>query len=306
MPLIECIPNFSEGRDPEVIAAIRDAIADVAGVLLLDVSSDADHNRTVITFAGEPDVVAAAAFAGIAQAATRIDLSSHDGVHPRVGAADVVPFVPLRDATPADCAQIARDVGQRVGTELNLPVYLYEAAATRPERVNLADVRRPRYEGLRDLIDHDPAWQPDYGPAQIGPAGAVVIGARQPLIAFNAYLNTDDVTIAQQIALAIRTSGGGLPHLKALGLMVNGQAQVSMNVIDFRQTGLHAIMQAVDTEAAKHSVLVTHTELVGLIPQAALVDAALASLRLPQATRTLILEERMGNMTGDFRPIQFE
>ena len=304
--MIECIPNFSEGRDTAKINAIRDAITQVNGVHLLDVSSDADHNRTVITFVGDAAAVQEAAFAGIRTAATCIDLNQHDGVHPRLGAADVVPFVPLRDASIADCVTIAKALGERVGTALNLPVYLYEEAATRPQRINLADVRRPRYEGLRDLITQDSQWQPDYGPAHIGKAGAVVIGARQPLIAFNAYLNTNDVQIAQAIALKIRTSSGGFPHLKALGLLVDGQAQVSMNVIDYRQTGLHAIMQAIHTEAAAHHVAVTHTELVGLIPQAALIDAALVALQLPEATRTLILEQRIGNMTGDFRQIPFE
>lgn len=304
--LIECIPNFSEGRDARVIDAIAAAIRAVDGVTLLDVSADHDHNRAVMTFVGDAPAVEQAAFAGIAVAAERIDLTAHHGEHPRIGAADVVPFVPLRGATMADCVGVARRLGARVGAELGLPVYLYEEAATRPERRNLADVRRPRYEGLRECIADDPAWVPDYGAARMGKAGAVAIGARPPLIAFNVYLDTDDASIAQAIAEKIRASGGGLPALKALGLRVAGQAQVSMNVIDFRRTGLHAIMQAIHAEAAAHGVRVTHSEIVGLVPRRALLSAALESLQLPPETHALILEERIGNMMGDFQEIGFE
>jgi glutamate formiminotransferase len=303
---IECVPNFSEGRRQDVIDAIVNAIATTPDVILLDVSSDADHNRTVVTFMGEPSVVVEGAFNGIQEAKKHIDLNQHLGEHPRIGAADVVPFIPLRSATIADCVQAAQNLGLRVGTELELPVYLYESAATRPERRNLADVRRLRFEGLKAAITTDADWTPDYGPAQMGGAGAVAIGARQPLIAFNAYLNTDDVEIAQAIAVAIRESGGGLPYVKALGLFVNGQAQVSINVIDFRQTGLLPIVQAVQAEAEKHGVTITHTELVGLMPRRALIDTALLALGLPTSTHDLILEDRIGNMTGDFREIVFE
>ena len=242
MTLIECIPNFSEGRRPDVIQAIQSAIAD-GGASVLDVSSDADHNRTVVTVAGTPEQVEESAYRGIQTAAQHIDLAQHDGVHPRIGATDVVPFVPLEDATMADCVQIARQLGQRVGETLSLPVYLYEKAARQINRTNLADIRRGNYEGLQSRINNDPDMQPDYGPTTVGPAGAVVIGARGPLIAFNAYLDTDDVQIARQIARAVRTSSGGLPHLKALGLLVDGRTQVSMNVIDYRQTSLHTILE---------------------------------------------------------------
>ncbi len=301
---VECVPNFSEGRRSEVIQALREAIESVP-VALLDVSSDPDHNRTVITFAGEPEAVAEAMFRGARAAAQHIDLTRHAGVHPRMGAVDVIPFVPLREISLAACARLARDFGRRVGDELGIPVYLYEAAALRPDRVNLADVRRGGYEALQTEIS-TPARAPDFGPARLGAAGAVAVGARGPLIAFNAYLDTDDVNIAQAIALAIRASGGGLPNLKALGLRVGGRAQVSMNVIDFRQTSLFAIMEALRLEAHRHGVSIIHTELVGLVPQAALLDYALAGLQLPPETRSRVLEQRLGSVTGDFREVMFE
>lgn len=304
-PLIECVPNFSEGRRPEVIAALVAAV-ESAGVHLLDVSSDADHNRTIITFAGAPSSVLEAAFRTVAAAAAHIDLESHQGEHPRIGAADVVPLIPLRGISLEACAGLAHQLGGRIGAELALPVYYYEAAATRPERVNLADVRRGGYEALKQDIGSNPARLPDAGPAAVGPAGAVLVGARGPLIAFNAYLDTADVEIARQIAVAIRTSGGGLPHLKALGLLVNGRAQVSMNVIDFRQTSLLTIMDRLRAEAAKRGVRVVETELVGLVPQAALVNTALEALQLPSETRHRMLENRLGIVMGDYREILFE
>lgn len=304
MAQVECVPNFSEGRRADVIAALVSAIESMP-VALLDVSSDPDHNRTVVTFAGEPQEVAEAMFRGARAAVERIDLSTHAGVHPRMGAVDVIPFVPLRDMSLAKCAALARDFGRRVGAELRIPVYLYEAAALRPGRVNLADVRRGGYEALLAEIA-TPARQPDFGPARMGGAGAVAVGARGPLIAFNAFLDTDDVELAQSIALAIRESGGGLRNLKALGLLVDGRAQVSMNVIDFRQTSLFTIMETLRAEARRQGAAVTETELVGLIPQAALLDYALESLQLPLGTRSRILEHRLGVVTGDFREVMFE
>ncbi len=304
MALVECVPNFSDGQHADVIAALVAAVKSTPADLL-DVSSDPDHNRTVITVSGEPEVVAEAIFRAAKVAVERIDLEQHQGVHPRMGAVDVIPFVPLRELSLEACAALARAFGQRVGDELGIPVYLYQAAATRPERVNLADVRRGGYEFLKTAIT-TPERTPDFGPARIGSAGAVAIGARGPLIAFNAYLNTHDVTIAQEIALAIRQSGGGLPYLKALGLLVGGRAQVSMNVIDFRQTSLFTIMEALRAEAAKYGVAVTRTELVGLIPQNALIDAALAALQLDPQVRERILEQRLGAASGDFREVKFE
>ena len=304
--LVECIPNFSEGRDTAKIDRIVNAAQSVAGVHVLDRSSDADHNRTVLTFIGAPDAVREAAFQSIKQAAELIDLDHHSGQHPRIGAADVVPFVPLRNVTMTQCVHIAEQLGERVGHELELPVYLYGRAARMPPRANLAEVRRLPYEILRTAIQSDPSRRPDFGPSRLRPAGAVAIGARGPLIAFNAYLDTDDVRIAQAIARTVRESGGGLTYLKALGLLVNGQAQVSMNVIDYRQTGLHLILETVRAEASKHGTVVTHTELVGLVPRVALIGAALAYLGLPPDADKLTLETRIGLATGDFRDLPFE
>ncbi len=304
MPLVECVPNFSEGRRAEVITALVDAVQSVP-VALLDVNSDPDHNRSVITFAGEPEPVAEAMLLAARVAVERIDLEAHRGVHPRIGAVDVIPFVPLRDCSLHECAALARTFGRRLADELDLPVYLYEAAALRPERVNLADVRRGGYELLKTAIT-TPERQPDFGPARIGRAGATAVGARDPLIAFNAYLNTDDVTVAQAIALAIRASGGGLPYLKALGLLVDGRAQVSMNITDYRKTSLATIMDRLREEAARQGVAIAETELIGLIPQAALIDTALASLQLPARTRDQVLERRLGAATGDYCEVTFE
>ena len=292
-PLVECVPNFSEGRRPEVIARIVDSIRAVPGVAVLDQSSDADHNRSVVTFAGPPDAVEAAAFEAIATAATLIDLDQHQGAHPRLGATDVVPFIPLRGVTMDDCVAIAQRLGERVGRELSIPVYLYESAATRPDRENLATVRKGEYEGLKDAIGTDPDRAPDFGPAALGPAGATVIGARPFLIAFNVYLNTADVEIASKIAKAIRHSGGGLRYVKALGLLVDGQAQVSMNLTDFRRTPIARVVELIRSEASRYGVMPTHSELVGLIPEDALIDAAQWYLQLDLFTPDQILERQL-------------
>ena len=289
-PLIECVPNFSEGRRPEVVAQIVAAIASVGDVDVLAHESDADHNRSVVTFVGPPAAVVEAAFRGIERAAELIDLNAHQGQHPRIGAADVVPFIPLAGATLADCAQLARELGQRVGEELGLPVYLYEAAATRPERLNLADVRRGGYEALRDNITSDPDRAPDFGPARVGPAGAVAIGARDFLVAFNAYLTTDSVQIAQAVAMAVRHSSGGLRGVKALGLLVQGQAQVSMNLTDVTHTPIHRALELVRLEASRHGVTVARCELIGMVPQAALVDSAGWYLQLDDFGPERVLE----------------
>lgn len=290
--LVECIPNFSEARRPEVVEEIVQAISAVAGVAILDRHSDLDHNRTVITLAGSPEAVEEAAFQSIRTAAALIDLDQHTGQHPRLGAADVVPFVPIRDIGMAECVELARRVGKRVGEELQLPVYLYEEAATRPERKNLEDVRRGEYEALKEEIGKD-ARRPDFGPARVGPAGAVIIGARQPLIAFNVYLASNDVTIAQKIARAIRYSSGGLRYVKALGLLVDGRAQVSMNLTNFRQTPIARVVEMVRREAARYGVGVQSSELVGLIPQEALIDAATWHLQLDHLEAGQILEQRL-------------
>ncbi|HEY65400.1 MAG TPA: glutamate formimidoyltransferase [Caldilineae bacterium] len=292
-PIVECVPNFSEGRRPEVIQAIRDAIAAVPGVRILDIHSDVDHNRSVITFAGAPEPVLEAAFQGIATAARLIDMEQHRGEHPRLGAADVVPFIPIRGVTMDDCVALARRLGQRVGEELGIPVYLYEAAATRPDRVNLADVRRGEYERLKEEIVTNPDRAPDFGPCRVGSAGACIIGARQPLIAFNIYLNTDDVSIAKAIARAVRHSSGGLRYVKALGVKVGGLAQVTMNLTDFRHTPLHRVVEMVRREAMRYGVTIRRSELVGLIPQQAILDAAAWYLQLDDLTPDRILENRL-------------
>ncbi len=281
-PLVECIPNFSEGRRPDVVEAILAAITSVDGVVLLDHHSDPDHNRTVVTFVGPPAAVEEAAFQGIAKAAELIDLNHHTGEHPRIGATDVVPFVPISGVTMTDCIEIARRLGKRVGSELGIPVYLYEKAATRPERENLENIRRGQYEALKEEIGINPARDPDFGPKRVGPAGATVIGARDPLIAFNVYLTTDDVSIAKKIARAVRHSSGGLRYVKALGLLVEGQAQVSMNLTNYRKTPIARVVELIRREAARYGVAVHHSELVGLTPEAALVNAARWYLQLDQ------------------------
>jgi glutamate formiminotransferase len=292
-PLIECVPNFSEGRRREVVDGIVAAIGAVAGVNVLDVELDSDHNRSVVTFVGAPDSVVEAAFRGTAEAARRIDLDQHQGEHPRIGATDVVPFVPIRGATLDDCAELARQLGRRVGDELQIPVYLYEAAAARPERRNLADVRRGEYEGLKQSLGCDPARAPDFGPSRLGSAGATAIGARPPLIAYNIYLNTADANVAKQVARAIRHSNGGLRYCKALGLLVGGRAQVSINMTDYRSTSLPRVFELVRAEAERFGATPTESEVVGLVPEDALLDAAEHYLRLNRFSRNQILERRL-------------
>lgn len=292
-PLIECIPNFSEARRPEVVQAIVDAITSVPEILLLDRSSDNDHNRTVVTFAGPPPAVEEAAFRAIQKAAELIDLNQHTGSHPRIGATDVVPFVPLAGVEMAECVQLARRLGERVGRELGIPVYLYEEAATRPDRVNLEDIRRGQYEGLKVEIETNPERKPDFGPARLGPAGATVIGARHPLIAYNVYLTTDDVSIAKKIAKAVRHSSGGFRYVKALGMLVDGRAQVSMNLTNFRGTPVYRVVETIRREAARYGVSIHHSELVGLIPGEALLDAAAWYLQLDDFSPDQVLENRL-------------
>jgi glutamate formiminotransferase len=298
-PLIECVPNFSEGRRREVVDAIVAAIGSVRGVHVLDTSLDADHNRSVVTFAGPPAGVVEAAFRATAVAAQAIDLDLHRGVHPRIGAADVIPFVPLANATLADCVVLARQLGRNIGEELQIPVYLYEAAATRPERRNLADVRRGEYEGLKQSLGVDPDRQPDFGPARLGPAGATAVGARPPLIAYNIYLNTGDVDVARKIAKALRHSNGGLRYCKALGLLVGGRAQVSINMTDYRATPLQRMWELVRAEAERYGAAPVESEVVGLIPQDALLDAAEHYLRLNRFSRDQVLERRLAAVLAE-------
>ncbi len=292
-PIVECIANYSEARRPANVQAIADSISAISGVRILDQHSDQDHNRTVITFAGSPAAVEEAAFRSIAKAAELINLDEHKGEHPRIGATDVVPFVPISGITLQDCVAIAQRLGQRVAAELSIPVYLYEEAATRPERQNLENIRRGQYEGLKEAVHTDPERTPDYGPARLGTAGATVIGARQPLIAYNVYLNTDDLEIAKQIARAVRYSSGGLRYVKALGMLVDGRAQVSVNLTNYRGTPVARVVEMIRQEATRYGVVIHHSELVGLIPQEALVDAARWYLQLDQFEPDQILETRL-------------
>jgi len=300
MKLVECVPNFSEGRRPEVIAAIRDAIAAVEGVSVLDVSSDTSHNRSVITFVAPVATAVDAAFAGIRAAAERIDLCKHTGEHPRIGATDVVPFIPLEGSTMEDCIALARQLGERVGSELKIPVYLYERAATTPERENLADVRRGEFEGLREELGKNPARNPDFGPAHIhSTCGAIAIGARPFLVAYNVYLGpASNLQIAKNVAKAVRGSSGGFKYVKGLGLEVDGQAQVSMNLVDTEKTPLHTAFDFVKMRAETEGAKVTWSEIVGLVPERVLFDAAASHLQLRQFTPKQVLERQVREVTS--------
>ncbi|HEY8852657.1 MAG TPA: glutamate formimidoyltransferase [Gemmatimonadaceae bacterium] len=300
MKLVECVPNFSEGRRPEVIAAIRDAIAAVEGVSVLDVSSDTSHNRSVITFVAPVETAVDAALAGIRVAAERIDLCKHTGEHPRIGATDVVPFIPLDGSTMEDCIALARQLGERVGSELRIPVYLYERAATTPARENLADVRRGEFEGLREELGKNPARNPDFGPSQIHPTcGAIAIGARPFLVAYNVYLGpASNLQIAKNVAKAVRGSSGGFKYVKGLGLEVDGQAQVSMNLVDTEKTPLHTAFDFVKMRAEAEGAKVTWSEIVGLVPERVLFDAAASHLQLRQFTPRQVLERQVREVTS--------
>jgi len=296
MKIVECVPNFSEGRNKKVIQELIAAIQKGGKVKLLDWEADADHNRSVITFAGEPEESLNAAYAGIARAAELIDMEKHKGEHPRLGATDVVPFVPISEMSLEDAVDLAGRLGKRVGEELKIPVYLYEAAATRPERRNLAEVRKGEYEGLKAELGTNPGRRPDFGPEKLHPkAGAVVIGARMPLIAYNVYLNSEDVSIAKQIAKTIREASGGLPCVKALGFEIKArkQVQVSMNLTNYVKTPVHVAFEAVRKEAEKLGVRVVSSEIVGLVPQAALNSAASSFLMLENFSENQILEEKL-------------
>lgn len=289
--IAECIPNFSEGRDGATVEAIRLAVASTPGVLLLKAERDPDHNRAVITFAGAPEAVLEGAFQGIRRAVERIDLSVHSGVHPRIGVADVVPFVPVENLTLADCVALAHRLGERVWSELALPVYFYEAAALRPECVPLENVRRPGFVQ---------STAPDLGGPQLHrTAGACVIGARRFLIAFNVNLESGDVSLAREIARKIRASSGGLPFVKAIGVRLEsrGIAQVSINLTDFEQTPLHIVLERVKAEAAAAGVRIRGTEIIGLIPKKAIEMAAGYYLQVQDYTAGHILENRLLEMS---------
>jgi glutamate formiminotransferase/formiminotetrahydrofolate cyclodeaminase len=296
MKLVECVPNFSEGRRPDVVAAIRGAIAAVESVAMLDVSSDASHNRTVITFVVSVEHAVDAAFAGIRAARERIDLNAHSGEHPRMGATDVVPFVPLEGSTMEDCIVLARQLGERVGNELEIPVFLYERAATRPDRENLADIRRGEFEGIRDEMKAGAENRvPDFGPLAIHPtAGAVAIGARPFLVAYNVYLGpASNLQVAKNVAKAVRGSSGGLRYVKGLGLEVDGQAQVSMNLVDTEKTPLYRAFDTVRMEAEAQGVSPTWSEIVGLVPERALFETAARHIQLRDFKPEMVLENKV-------------
>ena len=294
--IVECVPNFSEGRNQTTVRALVNAVESVPGVWLLDQTMDRDHHRSVLSFAGEPDAVAEAAFRAIRVATDLIDLRKHKGVHPRVGATDVVPFVPVRGATMQDCIHLAKRLGQRVGTELEIPVFLYEQAAMHRDHAPLESVRRGGLQGLAFRMASDPDWTPDFGPPHIHKtAGAMVIGARPPLIAFNVNLRSTDLALARSIAKDIRQSNGGLPHLKAIGVELASRqlVQVAMNLTDYIITPIHVAFEAVRTRAAEQGVAVAGSEVIGLVPRAALVQAAAHSLALEQFDSTQVLETRL-------------
>lgn len=300
-PLVECVPNFSEGRDPAVVDAIAAAIGAHPGVLLLDREMDSDHHRSVLTFAAPPGIIVEAAVAGVARAAQLIDLNLHQGVHPRLGACDVLPFVPLQGVTLDECVRLAEQAAEAVWQRLGIPVYLYEAAARRPERARLENIRRGQFEALREAVLRDPDRRPDIGGPELHPtAGALIAGARPFLIAWNVNLNTPDVAVAQRIARRIRASSGGFPCVKALGLPLESRnlAQVSMNLTNFEVTSVHTVFEAVKAEAARDGVTIAGTEIIGLIPKAALECAAGHFLQIEGFRPSMILENRVAEVSA--------
>ncbi len=295
---IECVPNFSEGRDASIVDAVVAAMSGVAGAWVLDRHTDEDHNRSVITLAGEPAAVAEAALRGVGKATELIDVTRHSGVHPRIGATDVVPFVPIEGCTLEQCATLARRVGREIWERYRIPVYFYEAAATRSERRNLEHIRQGQFEGLREDALRDRTRAPDIGgPAMHATAGAVAVGARKFLIAYNIFLNTTDVSIARDIAKTIRSSNGGLPFVKALGLKLTSRklAQVSINLTDFEQTPLHRVFEMVQSEAARRGYEIARSEIVGLVPRKVLDHAGKFYRHLRNLSPTLVLEDRLAS-----------
>jgi glutamate formiminotransferase / 5-formyltetrahydrofolate cyclo-ligase len=295
MSLIECVPNLSEGRRPDVVARVVDAVRRVAGARVLDVQSDASHNRSVLTLAGDRNSLAEAVLNLYGEALEAIDLRTHRGEHPRLGAVDVCPFIPIEGASMQDCVTLAQEVGARIADHLNLPVFLYEEAATTPARRNLEDIRRGEFEGLGAKMQQ-PEWRPDFGPAEPHPSGgATVIGARMPLIAYNINLATDRLDVARKIATAVRMSSGGFRFVKAMGIPLEdrGIVQVSMNLTNFEKTPIFRVFEVVKREAARYGVTVLESEIVGLVPSAALTEAAEFYLQLSGFTSNQVLETRI-------------
>ena len=296
--LVECVPNFSEGRDQAKVDAIVDAMK-MPGVYLLDRESDFDHNRSVITLVGEREAIQEAVIRGVGKAAEVIDLNVHTGAHPRMGATDVVPFIPIEGLTIEDCVAMANHVGEQIWKRYQIPVYLYESAARIPERQGLENIRRGQFEGIRAEIATNAARRPDFGDPRIHPsAGATVVGARKFLIAYNVFLNTPDVDIAKKIAKAVRFSNGGMRFVKGAGFLVRGMAQVSMNLTDFEQTPVHRVFEMVKREAARYGVVLLSSEIVGLIPKKALEQAAEWFLQVENFDSSLILENRLAAVMG--------
>lgn len=296
--LVECVPNFSEGRDKAKVDAIVKAMK-MEGVYLLDREMDSDHNRCVITLVGEREAIQEAAIRGVGKAAELIDLTSHTGAHPRMGAADVVPFIPIDGVTIEDCVAMANHVGEQIWRRFQIPVYLYESAARTPERQGLENIRRGQFEGIRAEIETNPARRPDIGEPRVHPtAGATVVGARKFLIAYNVFLNTPDVSIAKKVAKAVRFSSGGMRFVKGAGFLVRGLAQVSMNLTDFEQTPIHRVFEMVKREAARYGVVPVSSEIVGLIPKKALEEAAEWFLQVENFDSSLILENRLAAVMG--------
>jgi glutamate formiminotransferase/glutamate formiminotransferase/formiminotetrahydrofolate cyclodeaminase len=294
--LVECVPNFSEGRNPATIAALVSAIREVPDVYLLDQEMDHDHHRAVLTFVGAPEAVGEAAFRAAQIASRLIDLRRHQGGHPRVGATDVVPFVPIRGVTMEDCVALARQLGARIGRELEIPVFLYQHAASNPAREHLEAIRKGGPEGLSARMAEEPAWAPDFGPRALHPtAGATVVGARPPLIAYNVNLATPDLSIAKAIAKAVRFSSGGLPHVKAIGVELASRrmVQVSMNLTNFEETPIHVAFEAVRHQAEARGVAVAGSEIVGLVPRRALLQASEFFLKVERFDPTQVLEDRL-------------
>jgi glutamate formiminotransferase / 5-formyltetrahydrofolate cyclo-ligase len=293
--IVECVPNFSEGRRPEVVEEIANVAREVPGVTLLDTSSDKDHNRSVVTFIGTPQAVEEAAFKMVEKASLCIDMRHHNGEHPRMGACDVLPFIPIRNTTMEECVQMAKRVGERIGNTLQIPVYLYEQAASQKERTNLADIRKGQYEGFFEKIKGE-AWKPDFGPSEMNAvSGCMAVGARVPLIAYNVNLNTRDITIADRIAKAVRHIGGGLRYVKAMGVSLEerNQVQVSMNLVHYEKTALYQAFEMVKMEAKRYGVSVVGSEVVGLLPAKALIDSAAYYLQLEDLSADQVLENRL-------------
>jgi glutamate formiminotransferase/formiminotetrahydrofolate cyclodeaminase len=294
--IVECVPNFSEGRRPEVVDQIVAAIESVSSTVVIDREMDPSHNRCVITYVGEPEAVVDAAVQAAKRAAALIDLTQHQGEHPRIGATDVIPFIPIQGVTMQDCVELARRTGRRIAEELRIPVYLYEHAATRPDRANLANIRKGEFEGLREAIATDPARAPDFGEPKIHPtAGATVVGARAALIAYNVNLNTSRIEVAKKIAAAIRGRDGGFTYVKALGfeLKDRGIVQVSMNLVNYEKTPIFRAFEFVKHEAEQYGVSVLGSEIVGLVPQAALDACASRHVQLEGFSRDQVLENRL-------------